>query len=130
LRTGILNIPLDRFEEEKRALEKELVRLHDSMRAERARRVEQEATEAGLRQDLSRAHEAYKQVNCPIFDVISLARRGRCTVDPRLLLERLRGVGGYRDTIRLNLSSTLLRASRRLRRITRELRRSALRPNP
>lgn len=128
MRTEVINILLDRFEEEKRALEKELVRLHDSMRAERARRVEQEATEAGLRQDLSRAHEAYKQVECTIFDAISPARRGRA-VDPRMLLQHLEG--SERNSRDIKTESFIdLCTRRRLRRITRGPRRSGQRLNP
>ena len=128
MRAEIINILLDRFEEEKRALEKELVRLHDSMRAERARRVEQEATEAGLRQDLSRAHEAYKQVKCRIFDAISLARRGRA-VDPRMLLQHLEG--SERNSRDIKTESFIDSCTgRRLRRITRGPRRSGQRLKP
>lgn len=49
-----------RFEDEKRALEGELVRMHDSLRSERAKRVEAEAVEQALRAELQRATEAYR----------------------------------------------------------------------
>mmetsp|Transcript_15196 Transcript_15196/g.23668 ORF Transcript_15196/g.23668 Transcript_15196/m.23668 type:complete len:155 (+) Transcript_15196:119-583(+) len=49
-----------RFEDEKRSLETELVRMHDGLRNERAKRVEAEAAETGLRQEVDRLSESYK----------------------------------------------------------------------
>ncbi|EKX45673.1 hypothetical protein GUITHDRAFT_152661 [Guillardia theta CCMP2712] len=49
-----------RFEEEKRSLETELVRMHDGLRLERSKRLEEEAANATLRQEVERVSEAYK----------------------------------------------------------------------
>jgi hypothetical protein len=62
-----------RFEDEKRAMEGELVRMHDSLRSERAKRVEAEAVEHALRAELQRATEAYRSHK------ISLPLSSRCT---------------------------------------------------
>ena len=54
--------PQRRFVDEKRTLESELVRMHDGVRAERARRLEVEAVDAQRRQDVERLQEAYRCV--------------------------------------------------------------------
>ena len=48
-----------RFEEEKRTLESELVRMHDGLRTERARRIETETLGEQLRQDVTRIQDSY-----------------------------------------------------------------------
>ena len=52
-----------RFEEEKRTLESELVRMHDGLRTERSRRLETEALHNDAKMDLERLQEAYRQAN-------------------------------------------------------------------
>lgn len=50
-----------RFEEEKRMLESELVRMHDGLRTERSRRLETEALHNDAKQDLEGLEGAYRQ---------------------------------------------------------------------
>jgi len=82
-----------RFEEEKRTLESELVRMHDGLRAERARRIENETLAAQLRQDVERLQEAYRHA-------ISINHHGAEEIKEQ--------ADKMRDIQRLNSSLTIL----------------------
>jgi len=84
-----------RFEDEKRALEAELVRMHDSLRSERQKRVEAEAVEGTLRQELQRTAEAYRQV---------LEKNNRGSERVKMETEKLREIQRHNSSLTLLLS--------------------------